>query len=238
MIPIYIICYNNGFYVENTIKQLKLKNIPDEQIIIINNNSNGPETINILKILSEIYKIINFDTNHGHRVWVHHNIWNNLPEYFIITDPDLEYNKNLPDNFINTLYEISNLYNASKVGFALDIESSDIFVNNYVDNNTIKEWESQYWKKPLEKYKNLELYEADIDTTFFLGCKSRLNYGFSSNINIRVGTNFTTKHLPWHIEHNNTLNKTTLMELYSINNTSSTTAKLIKEYQFNHSERI
>ena len=40
-IPIYIVCYNNGLYVENTVKQLINKNIPYYKINIINNNSTG-----------------------------------------------------------------------------------------------------------------------------------------------------------------------------------------------------
>ena len=227
-IPIYIICYNNGFYAENTINQLKSKSISNE-LIIINNNSDDDATIDILKKLSCSHKVINLEKNYGHRVWAESIIFDNLPEYFIVTDPDLEYNSDLPDDFINTLYEISILHSASKVGLALNIEAPDLFNDPYIEGMTVKEWESQFWKNPLQKYKNLDLYAADIDTTFFLGCKSRLAYGFSSSINIRVGSSFTSKHLPWHIEHNDTLNKDTLMKLYSNNNTS-TTGGLIKKY--------
>lgn len=39
MIPIYIISYNNGYYVENTINQLVNKGVKDEQIHIIDNHS-------------------------------------------------------------------------------------------------------------------------------------------------------------------------------------------------------
>lgn len=226
-IPIYIICFNNGFYVENTLQQLKSKNILNENITIINNNSDGNQTRDILDRLSSTYKIINLDRNYGHKVWVQPLIWDNLPEYFIITDPDLEYNNNLPDDFINILYRISTMYNASKVGFALNTDSEDILNETYFNNMTIKEWESQFWTNPLPKYDTLELYQADIDTTFFLGCKSRMYCGFSSNINIRVGSTFVCKHLPWHIDHNNSLNKDTLIEMYSRNNTS-TTGKIIK----------
>jgi len=229
-IPIYIICFNNGFYVENTIIQLKNKNISDNNIIIINNNSTGLNTVAILKKLENSYKIINFEKNYGHRVWNKPIIWNNLPEHFIITDPDLEYNEKLPNNFIDILYEISTKYNASKVGFALDITSSDIFNDNYVDDINIKEWEMQFWKKPLEKYNNLDIYDADIDTTFFLGCKSKLSNGFSTKINIRVASNFICKHLPWHINHNDSLDKTILLEMYLNDNNISTTSKIIKKY--------
>jgi len=230
-IPIYIICFNNGFYVENTIKQLKNKNIPNDQITIINNNSDGPETIEILKRLSETYNIMNMKTNLGHRVWATPLIWNILPEYFIITDPDLEYNKDLPDNFIEILYEISNISHSAKVGFALNIDSSDIFdQSGYAEHYNVKQWESRFWTKLLGIYKNLELYEADIDTTFFLGRKSRFtNDGICNINNIRVASNFTCKHLPWHIEHNKSLNNSTLLEMYS-NNDISTTSKLIKNY--------
>jgi glycosyltransferase involved in cell wall biosynthesis len=156
-VPVYIICYNNGFYVENTINQLKLKNIPNELIIIINNNSDDQTTIDILNQLSSLHKVINLEKNYGHRVWAESIIFDNLPEYFIVTDPDLEYNKELPDDFINTLYEISVLYSASKVGFALNIDAPDLFNDPYIEGMTIKEWESQFWKDPLPKYKNLDI---------------------------------------------------------------------------------
>lgn len=225
-IPIYIICYNNGFYVQNTLLQLKSKNIPNEQITILNNNSTGEETLKILTELSGSYNIINLNKNYGHNIWRNPIIWNKLPEYFIVTDPDLEYNQELPDNFITILYEISNTYKASKTGFALNIEASDLFNDPYVDRMTIKEWESQFWKDPLPKYKNLDIYAADIDTTFFLGCKSRINKGF----NIRVASSFTCKHLPWHIDYIKTLDKNVIHEMYLINNISSTTGKIIQKY--------
>ena len=231
-IPIYIVCYNNGIYVENTVKQLKNKNIPCDQINIINNNSTGKETIEILSNLSKSYNIINTESNLGHKVWTNPFIWDTLPEYFIVTDPDLEYNDQLPVNFIDILYEISNLYNIPKTGFALNIEAPDIFnQHDYAEGRyNIKEWESRFWTKPVGKYKNLELYEADIDTTFFLGRKSKFTNDYYTNTrNIRVASNFTCKHLPWHIEHNNTLNRSTLLELYS-GNDISTTCKIIRNY--------
>jgi hypothetical protein len=229
-IQIYIICFNNGFYIENTLRQLKAKNIPNNQINIINNNSNGKETLEILSKISTSYNVINLSENYGHKVWCHQIIWNILPEYFIITDPDLEYNIDLPNDFINTLYEISNLYNASKVGFALDIKNEDIFDSSYVNDMSIKDWERQFWEKQLPEYKSLELYKSDIDTTFFLGCKSRMNNGYSLNLNIRVGSVFTCKHLPWHISHINSLSKDRILEMYLNNNGSSTIAKIIKNY--------
>lgn len=228
-IPIYIVCFNNGIYVENTIKQLKNKNISSDQITIINNNSTGKETIEILSNLSNSYNIINTESNLGHNVWANPLIFDTLPEYFIVTDPDLEYNDKLPDNFIDILYEISNLYNVPKTGFAINIDKPDIFdTNDYAEERySIKEWESRFWNKPIGKYKDLDLYAADIDTTFFLGRKSKIKDYTTPHI--RVASNFTCKHLPWHIEHNNSLNRSTLLELYS-NNNVSTTCKLIKNY--------
>ena len=161
------------------------------------------------KAWTKSYNIINTESNLGHKVWTNPFIWDTLPEYFIVTDPDLEYNDELPVNFIDILYEISNLYNIPKTGFALNIQSPDIFdQSDYAEGRyNIKQWESRFWNKPIGKYKNLDLYEADIDTTFFLGRKSKFSNDYYTNTrNIRVASNFTCKHLPWHIEHNNSLN--------------------------------
>ena len=34
------------------------------------------------------------------------NIYNSLPDKFILTDPDLQFNENLPNNFIEILIEL------------------------------------------------------------------------------------------------------------------------------------
>lgn len=66
-------------------------------------------------------------TNIAHQVNKTSNVdlYNYLPEKFILTDPDLEFNENLPSNFIDILVDISENYQCYKVGFALDISDSE-----------------------------------------------------------------------------------------------------------------
>jgi FkbM family methyltransferase len=164
------------------------------------------------------------NNNYGHNVWKRPEIWAELPEYFIITDPDLELNKNLPDNFIDDLLFLSNHYKASRVGFSLDIsDNENMYKGIYFGNvYTIYDWEKRFWVNKCPQINDLICYYSEIDTTFFLGCKSRFN-----NPHIRVAGNFTAKHLPWYPENNLMLGMKWLNEMYSIENTTSTTGKLI-----------
>lgn len=224
VIPILIICYNNGYYVKNTIDQLLSKFILPEQIIILNNNSDGIETKKILKELEESkFKIYNFTENKGHTVWKLPEVFNDLPDYFAVTDPDLGFNKNLPNSFLQDFKEISQVYNAAKVGFALDITSDGFYKTPYIYSRSIKEWESQFWHN-LSYYKDFALYTADIDTTFFLGSKIQMR---NNNKCVRVAGNYTADHLPWIINHNYSLGYDRLVEMYGKSTGISTTAGLI-----------
>jgi FkbM family methyltransferase len=223
---INIISFNNGYYVQKTINQLSAKNVPLEDITVLDNNSTEEETLHILATLK--CNIRRFNVNHGHNVWQIPEIWDNLPEYFIITDPDLEYNEKLPNNFIEIMKEISILHQASKVGFALEIENQQLYEDTYYFDQNIREWESKFWVNklgsfPISPDNKIDLFDADIDTTFFLGCKSR----FHDNIKIRLASNFTAKHLPWYPQHNFSLGAKRLLEMYYNAGKISTTSRLI-----------
>jgi len=128
MIPIIIITYNNYKYVENTIKQLiKINKDYENNIQILNNCSTCSDTIAYLKSLK--YKIIENTGNHGPRVNKTDNrhIYDILPDKYILTDPDLEFNENMPSNYIEHLSKISDELNIFKLGLALDITDSDKF---------------------------------------------------------------------------------------------------------------
>lgn len=203
MIPIIIICYNNYKYVENTIKQIREINpLYVDFITIMDNDSNCNNTIKYLKNCN--IPIIWNKYNNG--PWIlsinyqkerNNGLFNILPEKFILTDPDLEFNKNLPSNFIEILIKLSEKYKCSKIGFALDISDYDkMFSDSYVVSSTIKEWESQFWNMKIED--DYELYNADVDTTFCL-----INKKYSNNkLKIRIAGNFTAKHLPWYKKNN------------------------------------
>lgn len=188
MVPIIIVCYNNYKYVENTVNQIyELNKEYFEYIQILDNCSTCIDTINYLKNVN--CKVIYNKTNAG--PWLdserNSHIYNDLPDKFILTDPDLEFNKNLPKNFIEILIKLSYKYNCDRIGFAIDISDSD----EYFDTHYYK-FEKQYWvmKIPDDEY---ELYHGYVDTTFCLVNKNgvRLN-------SLRIAGNFTAKHLPYY----------------------------------------
>lgn len=222
MIPIVIVCYNNYKYVDNTINQiLKYNNNYINDIILLNNCSTCIDTLEYIKNVK--CKIIHNTENYGPRISPINNqeIYNSLPDKFILTDPDLKFNDNLPNNFIDILLNLSDKYNCHKVGFALDISDFDkMFQNTYYENMNIYDWEKQFWQNKIDD-NNYELYYAPIDTTFSVINKNFSFYG----TNIRVAGDFTAKHLPWYVS-NNMYN---LYELYS-STSCYTTVTFIKSY--------
>lgn len=199
-IPILIICYNNYKYVKNTLLQIaQINKKYYKNIQIINNSSTDLETINFLNNVD--VKVIN-NSNNG--PWITNkcntNIYNILPEKYIVTDPDLKLNKNIPSNFIELMSDLSDKYKINKIGFALDISDHEKMYNisNYMEHiykgNSIYTWEKPNWTNKIDN-DEYEIYSAHIDTTFCL-----LNKKYIDNDKpIRIAGNFTAKHLPWYV---------------------------------------
>jgi len=198
-IPIVIISWNNYYFVKHFIEQIKHFNNP---IIVLDNNSNYQPLLDYYKDikleLNEKIDIRLLSENHGHLVYA--KLSHELPDIYILSDPDLELNPNMPFNFTEILLSISNKYQRNKVGLALSIEDSNEFIqcDNYAEGMSIQKWESQFWTNRIDD-SDYELYNADVDTTF---CLINKKYGGGS---IRIAGNFTAKHLPWYnnyIKHN------------------------------------
>ena len=198
-IPIIIICFNNYKFVDNMIKQLETL-IISPNILIIDNNSTCKYTIDYINNCDNKYNIIKRDNNFGHLVWMYPEIFDKLPDKFIITDPDLQFNKNTPSNFIDIMIQISDQYESTKVGFALDIsEPEKMFTYHFCDFcdnggvTTICESQKQYWVNKVPN-NDFEMYFSNIDTTF---CLINKNY---TGLQIRIAGDFTMKHLPWYTD--------------------------------------
>jgi hypothetical protein len=191
----------------------------------MDNHSNDQATIDFLHNVKN--KVILNETNNG--PWIrpdcNKDIYDIMPDKFIITDPDLEFNKDLPNNFIEIMCELSDKYNTKKIGFALSLEDADDMIDNndYFYNMNICEWEKQFWDiKIIDN--DYELYQADMDTTFCL-----INKYNSNNTCIRIGNNFAAKHLPWYIKHD-ILNMYEKYTLYSKQTCISTVSKITVNY--------
>ena len=203
-IPVIIVSYNNGVYVDNTVKQLNTFNI---EPIIIDNNSSCENTLKVLNELKtkSLASVIKSKHNHGHMVGFLKPIYDLLPDVFAYTDPDLQFNENLPENFLDVLAELTNEFPVFKAGFALSLENNGPIKDtrypkyhykpiHFERNFTIKEFESMFWTYRL-MHKHLELYGADIDTTFAVYRKSNFFGNFYSAV--RVAGDYSAIHLPW-----------------------------------------
>jgi hypothetical protein len=175
-----------------------------ENIIIMNNVSTCEKTIEYLK--NTKCKVIQSPENTCPQIYenhhVYHKIYCSMPDYYILTDADLELNENLPKNFIEILIELSETYHFSKIGFALDISEPDKMYNgNYscpnFSSNCISDWESKFWQSKIEN-NEYEMYTGWIDTTFCLYNKKYFYAGVNFLDAIRIAGNFTCKHLPWY----------------------------------------
>lgn len=197
-IPIVIICYNNYKYVDNTVKQYESL-LTSPNILVIDNCSTCKYTQAYINECKKKYNVIKCNTNNGHLVWTNSFIFDKLPVKFIITDPDLQFNEKMPANFIETLVQISEQYNSERVGFALDISDPEKMFPypfsqfGFHGQPAVWETQKQYWVNRIP-HNNLEMYFAQIDTTF---CLFNKNYGGS---HIRIAGDFTMKHLPWYID--------------------------------------
>jgi hypothetical protein len=194
-IPIIIVCHNNHKYVENTIHQIyKTNPILVNHIIIMNNSSDQKETIEYLNKISPYTKVLAFE-NKG--PWLtpenHSEFYHTLPDKFILTDPDLEFNPNLPSNFVDILSDLSDKYQTSKIGFAIKIDDIDkMYPGDYIQN--VCNWESKFWQDRVIN-DDYVLYKADIDTTFSL-----INKKYWIHSSLRIAGNFTCRHLPFYLD--------------------------------------
>lgn len=133
--------------------------------------------------------------NKGHKVlWETHllKMFSSF-SWIVYTDSDIELNIDTPTDFIETLIDIAEEFKVNKVGLALEYKNISL---DYRD--IIYPIESSYWLNKLV-YKDLELYNAPIDTTFSI-VKPKENFTYNA---IRVAGNFTSKHIPWYEDFNN-----------------------------------
>lgn len=206
-IPVLVVSYNNGVYVQHTVDQLQRFGI---RPIIIDNDSSDEDSRQILSALaaSQAAHVVYARANYGNMVGFKAQIYEALPQYFAYTDPDLLYRDCLPADFMNVLQALSNEYQCYKVGMALSLEHDGELAQTanrftlripgpirFEKSYSVQEWERSYWLQKIE-HPSLELYSAPIDTTFALYNKEmfRGSYMFPS---IRVGGAFEVLHMPW-----------------------------------------
>jgi len=203
-VPIIIPTFNTPSYLKSMVGQLEDRGWTN--IIICDNASTFPPMIDLLENLSNTYHVVRWKENHGPRYYTENkDICSRMPKYFIVTDPDLLLNENMPAIAIDKMKRIVDMYGVSKVGLAIDIHSLEER-ERFFDAGQVDLWERNYWTRKIEKFQERdELYVAPIDTTFslynrdqFLSEIDHVPGNMTCNTSaIRIAGRFTCKHMGW-----------------------------------------
>ena len=199
-IPIIIINFNQLFYLKQLVDFLINRGF--ENIIIIDNLSTYPPLLEYYKTIKLKVKVKFMDENYGHNIMYHNYdaIKDYTKGYFVITDPDILPNKNLPINFMkNMIDKLDKYFNKiTKVGFALQINDIPKY---FPLRDEVINWENKFWLNEVEK----ECYINVLDTTFAL-YKPQYPFKFYNQTflpAIRLSGPYTAKHGGWYKDLNN-----------------------------------
>jgi hypothetical protein len=204
-LPCLIPAFNNPTYVRNMIGQLSA--FPELKLFVLDNASTYPR---ILDLYEEIEagrlgnaRVIRLGCNAGPRA-----IWfqlETMPQYFCLTDPDLEINPDLPRDFVWRLAGLTEACQVGKAGFALNLADRDLMLDSkfrHIEGwMTIWDAEAKNWATPLPPCPDVgePLYLANIDTTFAVYNKRYFD-ARDPWVAVRVAGNYTCRHLPWYRE--------------------------------------
>lgn len=206
-IPIIIPVFNTVSYLKSMLSQLEDRGWTN--VIVFDNNSTYPPMLDYLNELTQNHNVVFSEENLGPRIFTENkDICSRMPKHFIVTDPDLLFNKDMPATAIDKMKRIVDMYEVSKVGLAIDINTPEER-NRFFNANQVDNWERGYWRRKIERYPEKDdLYAAPIDTTFSLYNRDK----FLSEIDhvpgrmtcntsaIRIAGRFTCRHMGWWAE--------------------------------------
>ena len=196
-VPLIIPTFNNPTFTRNFVVQSK--SVGFKKITIFDNNSTYPPMLNLLEELEESCEVIRLNKNFGpHYILRTPEVYESLPNLFCLSDPDVEYSKELPTNFLEILFQISEEYKMGKVGFAMKVPAQNDFINPFMKLDEelwkMEEWENQFWKKKVGTYLGHDIFDATLDTHFALYNKEFFN-PLDRYRALRVAGHLTSKHL-------------------------------------------
>ncbi|MEO9168669.1 MAG: glycosyltransferase family A protein [Aestuariivirga sp.] len=200
-IPVVIPTFNNVTYCKNMIEQLRERGALE--IIVFDNASTHKPMRKFLASPPKHVSVFAGAENLG----PFHAIMNPmclalLPNYFCVTDPDLEFGSDMPNSFLRELAQLTHRFKVGKAGLALDISDRELMHQKEFPMATgpftIWDWEKQFWKKSVGTTTGGDpIYRAPIDTT--LAVYNKLYYRPKKYWDaVRVAGRYTCKHLPWY----------------------------------------
>ena len=198
MIPVYIPTFNNPTYTNNFINQLERLNL--SMITVVDNASTYPPMVKLLHEISSKYELIRLNENRGPHLLIRDlNYYEKLPNYFILSDPDIEISRNIPEDFVKTLIDVSEEFKIGKVGLALAIPNEEELLEKFIyldgEKRSLIEWEEQFWENEVGKTSHGDsIFLTTLDTTFALYNKKYFNLEDRYK-SLRIGGRYTSKHL-------------------------------------------
>lgn len=230
-LPIFIVCHNNGWMVRNTVQALAGR-FEGTEMVVVDEGSTAPRTLTTLRDLEEMHGV----RVHRHRrnlspkrVRRHPRYWLARRRPFVLTDPDLDLSL-LPADTLEVLRAVADNLGLRCVGLAMDIsDREDLLDGPYVEGKTILDWESAFWRKPVDLSHlrpDLEAYWAPIDTTFAY-------YDFSrpKGRQIRIAGAYTVRHLPWHKSYIHALDGQDYRDYFQSKLKTGATARLVRHFR-------
>lgn len=200
-VPVIIPAFNTVTYVRDTVRQLRERGV--RRIRIIDNASTYGPMLEYLAAPEDGVEVLRLGSNKGPRhVLLDKRMFDDLPEVFCVTDPDLLFNAEMPTDFLEQLLDVTERMAVGKAGLALDIsEPASMRPESFRIGDKdwqIWNWEAQFWRTPVGSTRGGNIaYSASIDTTFALYNKKFFNpENFVEAV--RVGGRFTCKHRPWY----------------------------------------
>lgn len=188
-IPMVIIAYNNLFFVRRFVDQVR--RMPNPIVILDNNSTYAPLLEWYAAAERELegrLSVRRMDRNYGHRV--HERV--DLPPVYLLSDPDLDLNPRMPVDVAERLLRVSERHGAYKTGLALDISEPHTFIKKDGCGDLVLSIETRYYSQRVDDPEYV-VYQAPVDTTFCL-----VNAAYDKGVHVRVGGDFTAKHLPWY----------------------------------------
>ena len=202
-VPLYIPTFNNPTYTRNFLNQVDGLNF--SQIIILDNKSTYQPMIDLLAQIDSKYEVIRLEENYGpHYILRNPEYYKTLPDIFSLSDPDVEFPKNISGNFQEEMIKIGIKYRFGKVGFAIEVPSENEFLELVVNLDgklrNMHEWEQQFWQNVIDKTTSGDpIFQTTLDTQFAIYNKEFFNPEERYKA-LRIGGKYTSKHLGFYKE--------------------------------------
>ncbi|MBW3616973.1 MAG: glycosyltransferase [Proteobacteria bacterium] len=212
-VPVLINCFNQPTYLRMMLDQLS--RLGCRNLVVVDQASTYPPLVRLLAEIEREVTVIRLRDNNGPHWLFTSGFSSMLPEYFIYTDPDIQFPADMPRSLIRDLMRVSRAASATKVGLALDISRPENIkrVGLPIGESvyTIPEWERQFWRRPI-RFRGFEVYKAPVDTTFALYHRARFDehvrnfraenvyYCMDMPGSYRLAGRYTSIHLPWMLD--------------------------------------